>query len=253
MTFMTWRGKLLSCGLNAKTVKGDKRMNYATAIMYLSPSDSVSGVNVCANAKRAKCETGCLFSAGRGQMNVVQNARIRKTEWWRDNRDTFLDALVRHIENFVKWCEKKNVKPAVRLNGTSDIPFELYSVTRNGVRHDNVMTAFPEVIFYDYTKIVKRARRKLPVNYHLTVSYSEANPSYRDEVLQTAREYDVNVAVVYRDKASVRNVVNHGWKGFDVIDGDETDLRFTDPRGCIVALYAKGRARRDDTGFVIDL
>ena len=252
-TFMTWRGKLLSCGLNAKTIKGDKRKDYATAIMYLSPSDSVAGVNVCANAKRAKCETGCLFSAGRGQMNVVQNARIRKTEMWRDDRANFLSTLVRDIKNFVKWCDGKNVKPAVRLNGTSDIPFEIYSVNRDGVTYANIMEAFPGVTFYDYTKIAKRARKNLPANYSLTVSYSEANPAYQDEVLQTARASRVNLAVVFRDKESVRNAIASGWKGFNVIDGDETDLRFTDPRGCVVALYAKGRARKDGTGFVIDL
>jgi hypothetical protein len=36
------------------------------------------------------------------------------------------------------------------------------------------------------------------------------------------------------------------------VDGDKDDLRFLDPQGVIVGLKAKGDAKHDDTGFVID-
>ena len=40
------------------------------------------------------------------------------------------------------------------------------------------------------------------------------------------------------------------WKGFEVVNGDETDLRFLDKKGVVVGLIEKGRAKKDETGFV---
>ena len=42
------------------------------------------------------------------------------------------------------------------------------------------------------------------------------------------------------------------WNGFPVVNGDESDLRFLDGSGVVVGLYAKGTARHDDSGFVVD-
>ena len=232
-----WKGKLLSSGMNAKTVKGDKAGEYLTAIMYMAPADMVEGINVCPMAELAGCKAGCLFSAGRGRFNSVAQARIRKTMQWRDKRDEFIRTLMNDITKFKKHCDKHGLKAAVRLNGTSDIMWEVVA--------PELFTVHPDVQFYDYTKIYKRAYKTMPKNYHLTLSYSEANPDYAKAVRLAHVQTGVNMAVVYRTKALVNQGVNH-------IDGDETDMRFLDAPGKVVALYAKGKAKKDTSGFVID-
>lgn len=234
---MSFKGKLIACGNNAKTIKGDGS-EYLTAIMYMLPWKS-AGINVCPMAEVAACVDGCLNSAGRGQMNSVQAARARKTEWFAKDRDGFMRQLVDDVQRFIKYCAKKNIQPCVRLNGTSDIRWENIKV--DGV---SLMDMFPQVQWYDYTKI---SNRKVPANYHLTFSYSAANPLYAKHVKQALLNR-MNIAVVFRHKVSIPK----RFLGLPTIDGDRDDLRFLDPRDSIVALYAKGSAVRDNSGFVVD-
>lgn len=242
-----WKGKLISCGTNAKTIKGDGS-EYLTAIMYLAPWKIASSFNVCANAELAKCIDGCLFSAGRGQMQSVSSARIRKTLWFTDDRVSFMQQLVDDIERFVKYCDKRGIKPCVRLNGTSDIRWETIPVTRGEHTLGNIFLAFPQVQFYDYTKIANRKiEHRTSGNYHLTFSYSNANPVYA-KMTDTAIKNGMNVAVVFRTKQRIPTE----YLGLPTIDGDKDDLRFLDPKQCVVALYAKGKAKHDKTGFVQD-
>ncbi len=229
--------KLLGVGNNAKTIKGDGS-EYLTAIMYLTPADKVEGVNLCPMAVLAGCKAGCLDTAGRGQMNSVQAARTRKTIFWRDYRELFLDQLRQDIHQFSKYCKKKGIQACVRLNGTSDIRWENYL---------DMEQEFPDVQFYDYTKDAKRLSKPLPSNYHLTLSYSEASVRYQDMVLG-AMGNGANMAVVFRDKDKMPKT----FKGYPVIDGDKDDLRFLDPSNVVVGLYAKGKAKQDASGFVID-
>jgi len=233
-----FKGKLIACGNNAKTVKGDGS-EYLTAIMYMMPWKH-AGINVCPMAEQAACVEGCLNTAGRGQMNSVQAARARKTEWFAKDRNGFMLQLVDDITRFVAYCEKRSIQPCVRLNGTSDIRWELIKV--NGV---TLMEAFPTVQFYDYTKIANR--RNVPANYHLTWSYSAAKPSYA-AMKKDAIANGLNVAVVFRTKDSIPSE----WSGLPTVDGDKDDLRFLDPKGVAVALYAKGSAVKDKSGFVVD-
>lgn len=233
-----WKGNLLSCGSNAKTVKGDGK-DYLTAIMYLTPWKS-AGINVCPMAEQAKCIEGCLNTAGRGQMSSVQIGRARKTQWFATDRAGFMEQLHKDIASFVKHCAKHGVTPCVRLNGTSDIRWELIPV--NG--HKNIMVAFPGVIFYDYTKIANR--KGIPSNYHLTWSYSAANPKYAEQE-RFAKANGMNIAVVFRRKGGIPAV----FLGLPTIDGDRDDMRFLDPKGVVVALYAKGKAKADTTRFVV--
>lgn len=230
--------KLLGVGTNAKTTKGDGS-EYLTAILYLAPADTVDGINLCPMAVLAGCKAGCLYSAGRGAMNSVQVARQRKTILWRDNRGEFIAQLHDDLIAFRKYCLKKGIKPVVRLNGTSDIHWE---------RHIDMAGEYPEIQFYDYTKDVKRAKKVLPSNYHLTLSYSEASQRYSDMVLDAMQSAKgSNMAVVFRHKDKMPTT----YKGFTVVDGDKDDLRFLDPKGVVVALYAKGKAKQDTSGFVI--
>ena len=225
--------QLLGVGTNAKTIKGDGS-EYLTAILYLAPADIVEGINVCPMAVMAGCKAGCLFSAGRGAFNNVQQARKRKTILFRDHRQEFLRQLNQDLTRFEAYCKRKGLKAVVRLNGTSDIRWENY-----------IDMASYDIQFYDYTKILNR--KNIPSNYHLTVSYSEHNPKYTNQVLQVKKNSDINMAVVFKDKASIPST----FKGYNVIDGDKDDLRFLDTPNSVVALYAKGEAKYDMSRFVI--
>lgn len=228
---------LIGVGNSAKIIKGDSE-EYVTAIMYLKPYKTVfkgKVHNLCAMADKAKCHEGCLNTAGRGQMGVVQRGRERKTQLYFSDRIGFMDALINDLTVFSRRQRKKNIQPCVRLDGTSD--------TGMGAK---VAPQFPEIQFYDYTKVIKRAYQDRPSNYHITLSYSEADPDYAEQVLTAVRETGTNAAVVFRDK------LPKTFKGLRVIDGDKDDLRFLDPQGVIVGLKAKGKAKNDRSGFVID-
>ena len=243
-----WKGNLISCGTNAKTIKGDGD-ELLTAIMYLIPWKSF-GANLCPSAELAACHGPCLNTSGRGQMTSVQAGRARKTEWFARDRASFMAQLVIDVTRFVKYCHARGssshttIKPCIRLNGTSDTRWELIPVVdAQGNTHKNIMEAFPMVQFYDYTKIANR--RNVPNNYHLTWSYSGSNPKYSD-MMSTAVANGMNVAVVFRTKGTIPA----SFKGLPTVDGDKNDLRFLDPKGVAVALYAKGKAKYDTSGFV---
>ena len=235
MTIHKWRGKLLACGGDAKTIKSQKlntERTYVTGIMYLAPH-KLSGANVCPMAEQAGCVDGCLNSAGMGKFSNVQKARIAKTAWFNLDPKGFLDALKQDIDRFASWAIRKGLTPTIRLNGTSDIRFERYGVPQ----------AFPELQFYDYTKL--HNRKGLPENYSLTWSYSQASKAYSDRLGDVIKS-GMNAAVVFR------NGIPASFKSVPTIDGDKHDLRFLDPLGVIVGLKAKGKAVRDQSGFVID-
>ena len=233
--------KLLGVGTNAKTIKGDGS-EYLTAILYMTPYKIMvdgKSFNSCAMAKQASCIDACLYTAGRGAFNNVQTARQRKAEWFYRDRVGFMKQLYEDIKKFQTYCHKRNIQPCVRLNGTTDIRWELIKIGAY-----NIFDWFPEVQFYDYTKIANRKCKDIP-NYHLTWSYSNANPEYA-KLLDKALEQGMNAAVVYR-----KEYHKPKWQGYPVIDGDQDDLRFLDPKGGhIVALYAKGKAKKDTSGFV---
>jgi hypothetical protein len=237
-------GKLIIAGGNAKTVKGDGS-GYLTAIMYLRPWRNTIGgrsLNVCANAELAQCHVGCLNTAGRGKQNNVQNWRMGKTERFWNEREAFMQDLRNDLRLFQNKCRKLDLQPCVRLNGTSDIRWENIPVDGK-----TVFEWFPDIQFYDYTKIANRKTDSIP-NYNLTFSYSAASEAYLRQVA-IARDRGMNIAVVFRK----RDHVPTEFLGLPVVDGDRDDLRFLDPKQSVVALYAKGRAKQDQTGFVVDI
>lgn len=240
---------LIGVGSNAKTIKGDGS-EYVTGILYMTPwKVSVKGklYNSCAMAEQASCVDGCLHTAGRAGIiktgestNTILAARERKAQLFYSDRDAFMDLLFKDVAKLVKECAKTGAQPCIRLNGTTDIRWELILV--NG---KNIFEHFPEVQWYDYTKIANRKVSHIK-NYHLTWSYSQANPAYA-KMLDTALAQGMNVAVVFRHKTKPDT-----FKGLPVIDGDKDDLRFLDPKGVVVGLYAKGKAKKDASGFVVD-
>lgn len=237
--------KLLTVG-NTKTMKGEA-FGFQTYILHLAPAD-LSGYETCPK-RTAGCTAACLNTAGRGGMfkpggtNTIQEARKRKTRMFFEERKGFMTALVKDIELAIKQSKKKGMIPVFRLNGTSDLSFEKYEAERNGVVYRNVMDAFPEVQFYDYTKILGRKVASL-ANYHLTFSAADGN----DKDVSKAIEQGYNVAVVFGLKKT--QPMPETYLGLPVFNGDDSDLRFKDPAGVVVGLYAKGRARKDTSGFV---
>jgi len=238
--------KLLSTG-NPKILKGLKQ-GFNTYILHLAPAN-LSGYEVCAK-RTIGCTDACLNLAGRGGMfkkgettNIIQQARIRKTKMFFENRVQFMVDLVKDIELAIKQSIKKDLTPVFRLNGTSDLAWEKYEVIRNGKLYRNIFAAFSEVQFYDYTKILGRKVKDI-ANYHLTFSAADGN----DDDVMSAMTQDMNVAVVFGIKKNSPMPETYGFRY--VFNGDESDLRFLDPKNMVVGLYAKGKAKKDTTGFV---
>ena len=207
---------------------------WSTAILHLAPY-KLSSKNVCPSASK-ECIAACLNSAGRGQQTNVQQARLRKTEFFHKNRSGFLWQLSREIEQLKRRAKNSGFKFAVRLNGTSDLSFERFKL-QDG---QSLLDLHPDVQFYDYTKVYNRLTRAIP-NYYLLFSYSGSN---RLECMQALKR-GYNVAVVFKNQLPTRY-----WKR-PVISGDIHDLRFQDPHTKIIGLVAKGRARKAENSFVI--
>tara|TARA_B110000483_G_C18064213_1_gene491529 strand:- start:88 stop:840 length:753 start_codon:yes stop_codon:yes gene_type:complete len=235
--------KILNIDNNAKTVKGQKK-GYKTAMFYGAPADE-SGFNVCPMASPG-CKKACLYTAGHGAFSNVKEGRINKTRWLIQEPETFLKQFFNEIKNFIINCEKGGFIPCLRPNGTSDIAWE-------HKRHEGktIFETFPNLIIYDYTKVYKRQLKfingEMPKNYHLTFSLDEENQKEAFKVLKAGG----NIAAVFR------KFLPETFKGFNVINGDENDLRFLNKvkkkvGGLICGLVAKGKAKTDFSGFVLD-
>ena len=247
---------ILSRGTNAKTIKSDKLGQYLTGILYMSPG-KLSGKNFCPYATPG-CLAACLNTAGRGRMSNVQKGRLRKSLLFINNKNEFFTQLIKDIEKLIRDCDKQGKLPAVRLNGRSDIVWEKLKF-----EGQTILERFPNVQFYDYTKNPRRFKN-IPANYHLTYSYNEkTDPQTVLNILASGG----NVAMVFRkdiphhymsNSKSPRGVTflrgpaSVGEHSKQVVNGDLHDLRFIDRPGRIVALTAKGEAKKDRSGFVVD-
>jgi len=208
----------------------------------MSPQkQNTMGKNLCSGATPG-CIASCLFTAGRGKFDMTKVARLHKTEYFLRERELFLQHLVTEI---TKGYKKHGTAMAVRLNGTSDIPYENIKIQDN----KNIFELFPDVQFYDYTKSFERLTKKLPDNYHLTFSYAETAANQINAI--TALEMGFNVAAVFNVKKD--SDLPTEYKGYTVVNGDEHDLTFIQPKGTIIGLRAKGEGKKDTTGFVIQL
>ena len=229
--------KLLSTA-NPKIQKGTK-LGYLSFILHLSPYNVAGVGNVCPKATPG-CIAACLNTAGRGGMftpeqgtNTIQEARKRKTRAFFADREQFMKDLYQDIVKAKKFAERQGLTPVFRLNGTSDLSWEKYTV---GTTDMNIFELFPTVQFYDYTKVLGRKVAHI-ANYHLTFSQADGN----DADVAKALDLGLNVATVYDEIPA------------GMYSADETDLRFLDPRVGRIGLKAKGRARKDYSGFVIRL
>ena len=232
---------------SAKAIKAQS-FGWLNAIHYMAPA-SLSGFNLCPKAS-VSCKALCLgWTSGQAgmvakddDMNSVRLSRLAKAKRFMKERKAYMVDVVRSIELGIKKANKLGMKLCVRMNGSTDIAWEGIACERAGVTYRNLMLAFPDIQFVDYTKIAKRLERDLPSNYYLILSRHEANDS---DVVRIVSSGLGNAAVVF---ASVPET----WQGLTVIDGDKHDLRHLDPTGVIVGLTPKGsKAKRDASGFVV--
>lgn len=226
--------KLLANGsTNAKTVKND----ILTFILYMSPSKANDkGIDVCGHASQG-CIDACLNSAGMGAFSYVQKARRDKTNYYAYHRREFLDHLAREINNKHKMVVRRGESIAFRLNGTSDLDF----VHLLNSKANLDISKLEKAVFYDYTPNLHRAMRYRDID-HYTVAFSRKDDN-EDEV-DVAIANKLNVAIVF-------DRLPKTYKGVPVVDGDASDLVMTKHSGVILGLIAKGKAKKDDSGFVV--
>ena len=204
-------------------------LNYS---LYLSPADS-SGYEVCPG-RTAECTRLCLNESGLNTMaqkvkgNVINNARIKKTRLFVEEREFFVRWLIEEIKSAKAKATRMGYGFSVRINNTSDIDPTRLFIVENDVRI-NILEIFSDVQFYDYTKVKGRVvLTKKYSNYNLTFSYTGYNWNYCEEMLKN----NINVAVVFKK-------IPQKFLGWSVIDGDLFDGRFNDEKNVIVGLKFK--------------
>jgi hypothetical protein len=224
---------------NAKLIKGPS--TYSVLGLTLAPHRQ-SGRNVCPEA--GYCAEMCvLWFAGRMVQKATRQAAIARTKLFFDERETFLALLSWSIVLHSMKCGRQDIKPCVRLNTASDLSWEKIDL--------DTFVDRPEVTFYDYTKVRRRAldyvNGKMPANYHLTYSVSErSDPKFVRELL----ELGANVAVVVDSPwvpslgivGRIPKSMSFDGKRFQTVDGDKHDLRIPelDGRGKVIVLRSKG-------------
>ena len=238
---------------NPKLAKG-RKLGVLSAPLHLAPAN-LSGYEVCAK-RTAGCTQACLHTAGNpAHMEGKTRARIARTKLYFEDRAFFMSVLISEIAALESKAQRADMICGVRLNATSDIPFERVKIKHLGDTYSNIMELFPDVQFYDYTK--RPNRRNLPQNYHLTFSLAEDNDADAIQALKNG----FNVAAVFRVKRGHAlpkffrgwNIMGHNFGGYPVIDGDLHDYRPFDQSGVIVGLRAKGQAMADQSGFVREI
>lgn len=242
-----------------KLDKGVK-FGFLSAVLYLMPADFARltkrgedvkpgqrAFTLCPMASEG-CKASCLVTAGRASMakefdeqglpvNTIMQARQRRTREFLSDREGFVERLLPEIRLLIKRATREGKRAALRLNGTSDI---LWSQNAVVAAHIRPMVERGELTLYDYTKVAANLYRA-PAWYDLTLSRSEANASAVSEALENNHK----VAVVFAGKLPAT------YLGHRVVDGDEHDLTFLHKGPIILGLKAKGRAKKDETGFVV--
>jgi hypothetical protein len=241
--------KLLSnASTNPKTAKQLDTFKIEGVIQHMTPDRLADGKRTVCPDSTPGCRATCLNTSGRSQvkgdltkgnleMYMIHRSRIGKTLSWLNNKQAYIGKLCKELTNLENRAERKGYAAVARLNGTSDIPWESWIP----------MSGF-DIQFYDYTKSYKRMKRflnlKLPSNYDLTFSYSEKTTQRQVNNIICKGG---NVAVVFRKE------MPDYFYGHKVITGMDHDFRYKDKKGYIVGLIARGRAKKDDTGFVVDV
>ena len=230
---------LLSKGsTNTKTAKN----SIETYILYLAPhTQNSKKINICPKASKG-CAAACLFSAGRGKFSNVIASRTNKTEFYLSDKKVFINQLSKELIKIANKSIKQDTKIAIRLNGTSDLDFIALIKKYNNLDLLNG-DQFKNLVFYDYTAILGKIKKYINTTYKLTLSRKENNES---EILE-ALKLGGNVAAVFKGDLPTK------YKGYNVVNGDTSDLEMIYNKNVILGLKAKGDAKKDKSGFVIDV
>lgn len=221
---------------STKMVKSYKR-NVATYCLYLAPADLAGRtdrggrINVC--PKSQHCKALCLNSSGHNKADIlshgagkksnINQSRIKKTRLFYNDRIRFMEILVHEIDRDRRYAAAHNMEFSIRLNGTSDLSPELFRLDGR-----NILEMYPDVQFYDYTKVFSRTKLqgKYP-NYDVTFSYDGYNWTECEEYINRGGK----VAVVFDSETMPKT-----YKGYRVVDANQYDMRYLDPKGCIMGL-----------------
>ena len=233
-------------GSVSKTHKHAKSIHYneLTYSLYLSPANS-SGYEVCPN-RSAECTLLCLNGSGNGMVypDHVLPSRIKKTKLFFEQKELFVRWMIEEIKSAKKKADKLGYTFSVRLNNTSDIsPLSFYIHEGNTVK--NILQIFPDIQFYDYTKVPTRIKiMEKYKNYDVTFSYS----GYNMNDCITMLNNNVRVAMVFKKVPST-------YINYPVINGDDYDMRYKDPKNVIVGLKFKVVSARipEQSKFVINI
>ena len=233
-----------------------------TYCLYLAPAN-MSGHNVC--PKSEHCRAFCLNGSGQNKCDElsrgvegskINQSRIKKTKLFYEDRALFMNLLIHEIKRYKAKAEKMGMGFSVRLNGTSDLSPVLFKDPESGL---NLLELFPDVQFYDYTKVYNRIKLMAQYpNYDLTFSYDGFNADDCERFLQNGGR----VAVVFFDEKLPKY-----FKGYKVVNGNDFDMRYLDPKGCVVGLHyhktandyyidpndGKRKFRVPDTPFVVKI
>lgn len=237
MTGLSYLGGIATSSKIKKGLKYDEM----TYILYLAPAD-LSGYEVCPMRSK-ECTAACLNESGHNRIdihkNTINKARIMKTKLFFEHRRFFMSWLVDEIRSARNKAIAAGMRFSVRLNGTSDLSPEQFHLD-----DQNILEIFPDVQFYDYSKVYNRVKlTKKHGNYDLTYSYSGTNAPQCMNALQEG----VRVAVVFEELPAT-------FWGYPVIDGDAYDMRYIDDPSVIVGLkYKQVRNKLDklNSSFVI--
>ncbi len=233
---------LAKCNYSAKHKKAYKYDELVYSL-YLAPA-KLSGYEVCP-MRNKECTKLCLNESGVNSMSMngdqINQSRITKTKLFFEHREFFMQWMIHEINFFKKKAEKLGYRFSVRLNNTSDINPESFYI-KQGNSSVNILELFPDVQFYDYTKVLNRINlKKKYKNYDLTFSFSGTNI---DEVMK-AFQSKTRVAVVFKE------VPKTFWDK-KVIDGDKYDMRYYDPKNVIVGLkFKRVRTKLTKSSFVV--
>lgn len=232
-------------GMVNNSTKHEKAYKFKEMVytIYFAPA-KMSGYEVCPR-RTEECTLLCLNESGRNKMdtkkNTINNSRIKKTKLFFEEREFLVRWIIDEIKNSKKKAESEGYRFSVRLNNTSDLNPETFYIDDNGTKR-NLLQLFPDVQFYDYTKVGNRINlvEKYP-NYDITFSYSGHNMDECKFMLENG----CRVAMVF-------NKVPDEYMGYKVIDGDQYDMRYLDDKNVIVGLkFKRVRNKLTENKFVI--
>lgn len=215
--------------------------------LSMSPA-TTSGHQVCSSSTPG-CRKACIFTSGNGGYPIVSRGRKGRALAWFQKREEFKKKLYEEMELAMKLAKRHKRNLGIRLNVFSDIMWER--------QFPEIIGDFGEVQFYDYTKHFERMMRfcrgEFPSNYYLTFSRSEKNEEECLRVLSSGRNVSVPFTINAAMKPDIKVPLPNTYLGYPVVNGENNDLRFLDPQGCVVGVKTKGMGFWDKTGFVVDM